>query len=99
MSILVGRFEFLNFGLGGRWVQIRNQRLRKLPSTKFYLNQITFGILIRLIRSGGPSCPRGLSYSTSRYYPLRKKTIELIIVTIRVQKLLFTVNSSTIRNK
>ena len=49
MSIFVGRFGFLNFDLGGRWLKIRNQRLRKLPNTKFYLNQITFGILIRLI--------------------------------------------------
>ena len=59
MSILVGRFGFLNFYLRGRGVQIRNQRLRKLPNTEFHLNQITFGILIRLIRSGGPSYPRG----------------------------------------
>ena len=55
MSIFVGRFGFLNFDLGGCRVQIRNQRLRKLPSSEFYLNQITFDILIRLIRSGGPS--------------------------------------------
>ena len=45
-----------------------NQRLRKLPSTEFHLNQITFGILIRLIRSGGPSCPRGPFCSTFPYY-------------------------------
>ena len=57
MSIFVGRFGFLNFDLGGWGVQIRNQRLRKLRSIEFFLNQITFGILIRLIRSGGPSCP------------------------------------------
>ena len=59
MSIFIGRFGFLNFDLGGWEVQIRNQRLRKLPSTEFHLivNQITFDILIRLIRSGGPYCP------------------------------------------
>ena len=68
MGIFVGHFGFLNFDIGEWEVQIRNQRLRKLPSTEFHLNQITFGILIRLIRSGGPSCPRGPSCSTSPYY-------------------------------
>ena len=67
MSIVVGRFGFLNFDLGGWEVQIRNQRLRKLPSMEFHLNQITFDILICLIRSGGPSCPIGPSCSTSPY--------------------------------
>ena len=45
MCIFVGYFGFLNFDLGG-WVggRIRNQRLRKLPSTEFYLNQTTFNI-------------------------------------------------------
>ena len=57
MSIFVDRFGFLNFDRGWWGVQIRNQRLRKLPSTEFHLNQFTFGILIRLIRSDGPSCP------------------------------------------
>ena len=68
MSIFVRCFRFLNFDLGGWGVQIRNYRLRELPSTEFQLNQIIFKILIRLIRSGGPSCPRGPSYSTSPYY-------------------------------
>ena len=68
MIIFVQRFGFLNSDLGGWWVQIRNQRLRVLPSTEFHLNEITFDILIRLIRSGGPSCPRGPSCSTSPYY-------------------------------
>ena len=69
MSIFVRRFGFLNFDLGGRGGgQIRNQRLCKLPSTEFHLNQITFGILIRLSQPGGPSCPRGPSCSTSPYY-------------------------------
>ena len=31
--------------------------------------------------------------------PYGKKTIELIIVTIRIWNLVFTINSSTIRNK
>ena len=68
MSIFVGRFGFLNFDLGGWGVQIRNQRLRKLPSTEFHLNQITFDILIRLVRSGGWSCLRGSSCSAFLYY-------------------------------
>ena len=68
MSIFVGRFGCLNFYLGGWEVQIRNQPLRRLPSTEFHLNQITFDILIRIIRSGGPSCPRGPSCSISPYY-------------------------------
>ena len=85
MSILVGRFGVLDFDLGGWWVQIRNQRLRKLPSTKFYLNQITFGILIRLIRSSGPSCPRGLSCSTSPYYMYKiyNKVAERVLKTTK----------------
>ena len=40
MWIFVGHFEFMNFDLGGRGVQIRNQRLRKLPSATFHPNQI-----------------------------------------------------------
>ena len=68
MIIFVQRFGFLNSDLGGWGVQIRNPRLCVLPSTEFHLNQITFHILIRRIRSGGPSCPRGPSCSTSPYY-------------------------------
>ena len=65
MYIFVGHFGFMNFDLDGWWVQIRNHRLRKLPSTEFHPNQITFDILIGHTRSGGPPCPRGLSCSTS----------------------------------
>ena len=41
MSILVSRFGFLNFDQSGWGVQIRNQRLRKLPNAESHLNQIT----------------------------------------------------------
>ena len=68
MIIFVQCFGFLNSDLGGWGVQIRNQRLHVLPSTEFHLNLITFDILIRLIRSGGPSCPRDPSCSTSPDY-------------------------------
>ena len=68
MIIFVQRFGILNSDLGGWGVQIRNQRLRKLPSTEFHLNQITFDIFICLIRSGGPSCSKGPSCFTSPYY-------------------------------
>ena len=75
MCIFVGHFGFLNFDLGawgggggGGGVQIRNQQLCKLSSTEFHQNQITFGISVRHIRSGSPSCPRGPSYFTFRYY-------------------------------
>ena len=68
MCIFVGYFGFLNFDLGRWGFQIRNQRLRNLANTEFHTNQITFGILIFLTRSGGPSCPRGPFFSTSPYY-------------------------------
>ena len=68
MCFVVGHFGFLNFYLGGWGVQIRNQRHRKLPSTEFHPNQITFGILIRYIPSDGPSCLRGPSCSNSLLY-------------------------------
>ena len=68
MSVFVGRFGFMNFDLGGWGVQIRNQKLRKLPSTELHVNQITFDILIRLIRYGGPSCPRVPFCFTYPYY-------------------------------
>ena len=86
MSIFSGCFGFLNFDLGGWRVQIRNQRLCKLPSTEFHLNQITSGILNRLIRSGGPSCPRGLLYPQRLALP--SPTIDKIYdeVTERVLK-------------
>ena len=68
MCIFIGSFGFLNFDLGGWGVQIRNQRLRKLPTTELHPNQITFGIFDpSYSRSGGPSCPRGPSCSTSIY--------------------------------
>ena len=68
MCIFVGHLEFLNFDVGGWAVQIRNQQRHKLSITEFHPNQITFGIVIRHIRSGGPSCPRGPSCSTYPYY-------------------------------
>ena len=70
MCIFVGRFEFLNFYLDGWGVEIRDQRLRSLPSTDFHTNQIIFGILIRHIRSGGPSLPRRPSCSTFPCYSI-----------------------------
>ena len=68
MCIFIGHIGSLNFYLGRCEVQIRDQRLRKLPSTEFHPNQITSGILIRHIRSGGPSCPKGPSCSINPYY-------------------------------
>ena len=55
MCVFVGHFGFLNFDLDEWGVQIRNRRNRKLPSTEFHPNQISFGIIIRYIQSGGPS--------------------------------------------
>ena len=82
MCIFVGRFGFLNFDLGGWGVQIRSQRLRKLPSIVFHRNQITFGILIRLIRSRGPSCPRGPSCSTfPTIYEIYNKVAKRVLKT------------------
>ena len=88
MCIFFVHFGFLNFDLGGRGVQIRNQRLHKLPSTECHPNQITFSILVRHIRSGGPSCPKG---KTVLYLPLLyiKYIIKLPNVYQKIQKRLF----------
>ena len=63
MCIFGGHFGFPNFFLGEWGIQIRNQRLRDLPSTEFHPKQINFGILIHHIRSGGPSWPTGPSFA------------------------------------